>query len=307
MVYKITMDTQSDLDNHSDQCNPNNEDAFLGLDPNAKYCLADTMVLIPLCQGDPDVIRDVKRELGGAVLVILDIILWESAHKLGKMSGEKTNRKYFVSVLSHHLEPAAISFETVRFTHRMAVFWKEKCNGNSHPNLSEFDYALLCATIKRPDIDIMTDDKGLRGSIENERASKTRGKVRQVMRNYYQRRNDTAGFIRGKIEKHLVKDDFVKWNYRIRFTEFSVGNAVVASMDHSQSERVRVDLSALVNNSNKHGKLQSKLEKEIQDFFTRWKPARGGRRSPHGKDWYRQHRDDDYADLLDRARGRYRK
>ena len=269
------------------------EDAFLGLNPNAKYCLVDTMVLIPLCQGDPDVIRDAKREIGGAVLIVLDIILKEAVRKLGKMAGGKTNRDEFVSILSYWLEPAGISFKVVGFKRKMYSFWKEMREASSHPNLSPEDYALLCTAMKLPDMDIMTDDKGLIGSVGSERGPKARGKTRSVMRNYMKRRGDTAGFIRYKIRKHLSKAIRVKWDYRIRFTKFLVDDVVVASMDHSQGEKVEVDLSSLVKDDTKHADLQSKLGTEIQEFFDQWRPARGGRDLPRGKDWYRQHLDDD--------------
>lgn len=41
------------------------DEGFLGLDPSTKYCLMDTMVLLPLRRADPDVTRDVKTELRG--------------------------------------------------------------------------------------------------------------------------------------------------------------------------------------------------------------------------------------------------
>ena len=68
-------------------CMKCDEGGFSGLDPGTRHCLVDTMVLLQMRQGDPDVIGDAKRELRGATLVLLDIIVVEAVHRHGKQDG----------------------------------------------------------------------------------------------------------------------------------------------------------------------------------------------------------------------------
>ena len=274
--------------------NSRTRDKFTGLDPSTKYCLVDTMVLLPLVHGDLDVIKDVKRELGGAILVLLNKIVGEAAHKYDEMKdvNKKTDFEDFAALLSKRLESSGIAFRFVRFDRDMFVYWRSMMDSATHPNLSPTDYALLCAAIKRPDMDFMTDDKGLIGSIYAERGPRSKGKRLSATLSYSKRRNDTAGFIKRRLAGYIPKDTYVYWRYRLQCTEFLIRDAVAATVDHSDGD-AQVDLSTWVKNVNKATNLQSELKTEIQAFFTKWKPARNKKSPVRGKGWYTQHRDDD--------------
>ena len=270
-------------------------DEFASLDPSTKYCLVDTMVLLPLVQGDPDVTKDAKLELGGATLVLLNRIVGEAAHKYDEMKGGngKTDFEDFAILLSERLESAGIAFTFVRFERSMNRHWRSMVDSATHPNLSPADYALLCAAMKRPDMDFMTDDRGLSGSIDAERGHGAKGKRRSATLNYSRRRSDTAKLVKIRLSEYIPENAYVYWDYHLQRTEFLIGDVVAMAVDHSNGG-VHVDLSTWVKNANKAASLQSELGKEIQAFFTRWKPARGKRNSARGKGWYTQRRDDDY-------------
>ena len=263
--------------------------------------------MLPLVQSDPDVTRDVKRELGGAILVLLNKIVGEAACKHDEMKGgnEKTDFEDFAALLSERLGSAGIAFRFVRFERSMFNYWSSMRNSGTHPNLAPADYALLCAAMKRPDMDFMTDDRGLIGSIDAERGPRAKGKRRPATLNYSRRRSDTAGLIRFRLTEYLHKDAYVYWSYQLQRTEFLIGDVVVATVDHSDGG-VRVDLSTLMKNANKATNLQSELGKEIQAFFTKWKPARTKKNPARGKSWYTQRRDDDDASEMDYARSHSR-
>ena len=262
---------------------------FLSLDSNTKYCLVDTMVLLPLYRGDVDVIFDTRMGLNGAPLVLLRHIVGEAAYKYGEQEGESIRYGDFAASLEGRLKSARIPFRFVRFGEEMAAFWRGAIKGRKHPNLSDADYALLCAAVKRPRMDVMTDDKGLVGSIRRDRGRVPRGKIRSATLSYRKRRWATARHIERKILKHLPGNAAITWKDSGPRTEFLLGDSVVASMNHSGGD-IRVDLSSCIADSDGRGPLQSTLARDIEKFFRKWKPYPNAR---HKKGWYRRQRSDD--------------
>ena len=59
-----------------------NWDNFSDLDSSTKYCLVDTSALLPIFCNDINVIRDVRRHFGGAILVLLKPIISETFYKV---------------------------------------------------------------------------------------------------------------------------------------------------------------------------------------------------------------------------------
>ena len=268
---------------------------FLDLDPNTKYCLVDTMVLLPLRRGDPDVTRDIKTELNGATLVLLNRIVGEATNKHNELETGDDEMKYmdFVLSLATQLKSTGIAAKFVWFDYRMSRFWALLVDGRVHPSLSPVDYALLCAAVERPDMDVMTDDKALAGSIRQDRGPKARGRVRSATVNYCKRRWDTVGFIRYMLRGHLSKYTRGNWVDRGTHTEFLLNGAVVVSMDHDQRGGARVSPLSCIRNPAVHAALQSKIAKEAKEFFARWRPSRKKKGADKGKNWYKQHLDDD--------------
>ena len=262
-----------------------NKDGFFSLDPRTKYCLVDTMVVLPMQQGDPDVTRDAKRELNGATLILLNRIVGEAAHKHDELEGgdERTSSDDFASSLSSRLESAGIRFRFVQLERGMPASVKKMIDDKIHSNISPADYTLLFAAMMRQDMDVMTDDRALIGSISNERNPRTKGRIRSVTLNYRKRREDTAGFIRYHLDKYTPENVYVKWRDRPRYTEFLIEDVKVVSIDHAREGDIQVDLSPWVKNPDKILKLQSKLGTQIQNFFSRWKPKGGGKGPAQGK------------------------
>ena len=142
--------------------------------------------------------------------------------------------------------------------------------------------------MKRPDMDVMTHDQGLIGSINAERGPKAKGKIRKPMTNHNKRRWDTVGFIRYKLDAHLPDRPRVIWRYHPQYTKFLIGDVVAVSVCHSPDRGAKVDLLSLVKSKNKAASLGSKLEKEIDAFFIRWKPSSKKKGPARGKKWYKQ-------------------
>ena len=166
-------------------------------------------------------------------------------------------------------------------------------DGRAHPNLSPVDYALLCAAVERPDMDVMTDDKALAGSIRQDRDPKARGRIRSATANYSKRRQDTIGLIRHLLGEHLPKCAHWNWVDHGTYTEFLLDGAVVVSVDHDQRGVARVSPLPCVKNPAVHAALQSKIARETKKLFTKWRPSRKKKGVDKGKNWYKRRLDDD--------------
>ena len=271
------------------------DEGFLGLDPSTKYCLVDTMVLLPLRRADPDVTRDVKTELNGATLVLLNRIVGEATSKRNELETGDGEIDYtdFASSLAAQLKSTGIAARFVGFDYQMSRFWASMVDGRAHPSLSPADYALLCAAVERPAMDVMTDDKALAGSIRQDRGPKARGRIRSATTNYRKRRWDTVGFIRHLLREHLPKCARGDWVDRGTHTEFLLGVAVAVSVDHDPRGGARVSSLPCVKNPAARAALQSHIAEEAEKFFAKWRPSRKKKGADKGKDWYRRRRDDD--------------
>ena len=283
-----------------------NWDNFLDLDLGPKYCLVDTSALITIFCNDVDVIRDARRSIGGATLVLLRRIISETLHKYrGWENGHKDDLDDFVSRLSGQLRSSRMAFRLSKFDHKMNARLSEMRRSETHPGLSKADYSLLCAAMARPDMDVMTDDKSLRGSIRNDNPQ-ARRRVYSVLYNHSKRRGDTAGFIKHKIVKNVTTDTTVKWRYRASRTEFLIRGKIVVSIHHPQGEKWSVDLSKQA--CDKHADTEF-VKKGILRFFSEWKPEQGGRGPPRKGDLYRRNINDisDWADGVKERSSRKRK
>ena len=245
------------------------EGGFSGLDPRTRHCLVDTMVLLQMRQGDPDVIGDAKRELRGATLVLLDIIAVEAVHRHGKQDGGHgmADPKYFVSFLSGLLKSRDIRFKLVRVEQGMYASVLQMLYDRAHPRLSEADCTLLSAAVGCPDMDVMTSDKALADAINSERGPKAKGRVLDAMSSHHGRRQSTAKLIRNRLGSYIPKGARVEWYDRFHHTVFLIAGATV-SIDHVEKGRVRVDLRPLVAKSDKKIlKIQSELGVEVRERF----------------------------------------
>ena len=266
------------------------EGGFSGLDPRTRHCLVDTMVLLQMRQGDPDVIGDAKRELRGATLVLLDIIVAEAVHRHGKQDGGHgmADPKIFVSFLSGLLKSRDIRFKLVRVEQGMYASVLQMLYDRAHPRLSEADCTLLSVAVGCPDMDVMTSDKALADAINSERGPKAKGRILDAMSSHHGRRQSTAKLIRNRLGSYIPKGVRVEWYDRFHHTEFLIAGATV-SIDHAGKGRVRVDLRPLVTKLDKKIlKIQSELGVEVREHFFRpeiqWVQERRRKETSAGKE-----------------------
>ena len=281
-------------------------DAFLKLDPEMKYCLVDTMVLLPMHHGDEDIIGYVKRNLNNAVLVLLDSIIYEAAHKMAALEGNggAPNFNDFVTSLSDALESAGIKFKFVRLRADMWTRSQKMFKEEAHPGLSKSDYTLLLAAMKRQSMDVMTDDKALIGAINAKRGQDASGKIRKATATHNKRRGAIAWLIKKMLAKFMPNDTLPNWNSRLEHTEFFIGKTKVASVSHKNGT-TSVDLLGVVKMPDKDLLiLQHDLSMKIRKMFLEWKPGRSKGDSATGparkKDWYGEHDGDDGLDEAQR-------
>ncbi|MDE0526410.1 MAG: hypothetical protein OXI27_07455 [Thaumarchaeota archaeon] len=268
-----------------------NWDNFSDLDSSTKYCLVDTSALLPIFCNDINVIRDVRRHFGGAILVLLKPIISETFYKYREWeNGHEDCLDAFVSRLSDQLGSSRMSFRLSRFDYEMNIRLSKMIRDDIHSGLSNVDYALLCAAMERPDMDVMTGDKSLIGSICNENPQ-ARGRVYSVLYNHNKRRVVTAAFIKRKIVKNFTTDADIDCQYRYGRTEFLVGGKVAASIHHPRGEKHRVDLSRQVWGKRADAEL---IKKEILKRFSEEKSKQGGRGPRRKEDVYRLNRNDGY-------------
>ena len=268
-----------------------------------KHFLVDTIVLLPMHQGDADVLGDVKRELNNAVLVLLDSIIYEAAHKKTELEGNDgaPNFDDFVASLSGTLGSAGIKFKFVRLMMDMQTLSKKMFDEAVYPDLSITDCTLLLATMKRQNMDVMTDDKALIGAINAERGQNTNGKIRSVMITNYGRRTAVKWIVKRSLDKFIPKDTIPSWTSKLKHTEFFIGETKIASVDHKDGT-TSVDLLGVVKKSNTNLRvLQHKLAIQIEEEFLKWKPGKGKGDSAAGpakkKDWHGEHKNDDVDGL----------
>ena len=266
------------------------EGGFSGLDPRTRHCLVDTMVLLQMRQGDPDVIGDAKRELRGATLVLLDIIVVEAVHRHGKHDGGHgmADPKDFVSFLSGLLKSRDIRFKLVRVEQGMYASVLQMLYDRAHPRLSEADCTLLSAAVGCPDMDVMTSDKALVDAINSERGPKAKGRILDAMSSHHGRRQSTAKLIRNRLDSYIPKGVRVEWYDRFHHTVFLIVGATV-SIDHVEKGRVRIDLRPLVAKPDKKIlKIQSELGVEVREHFFRpeiqWVQERSRKETGAGKE-----------------------
>ena len=271
-----------------------NTDGISSLDPGTKYCVVDTMVVLPIHQGDPDVIMNLKQEMHGTTLILLKRIIGEAAHKYGKGEDDdkKTDVRDFVSSLSSRLKSTGIWFQFVHLESDMPALVKKMYDGGSHGGLSVVDYTLLFVAKMYPDMDVMTEDKHLIGAIKSERGSKTKGMIRHLISNYNKRRGDTAGFISHKINKYIQGDICVEWYDRLQYTEFWIKDVRMIYINYSPERKVQVILLSEVKKYVKDLKSQSELETQIHKFFSQWKPKTDRKVPAQKKDRYTQYLND---------------
>ena len=240
------------------------------------------------------------------MLVLLDSIIYEATHKKAELEENDgvPNFDDFVASLSNALGSAGIKFKFVRLGLGIWNRSKKMFDDEVHPGLSRADYTLLLSTMKRQDMDIMTDDKALINAINAKHGKNANGKIRHATENYNKRRAAVAWTIRRSLGKSMPNDAHLKWNGRLTHTEFCIGKAKVASINHKDGN-ASVNLLRVVKMSNKKLLVrQHELSMQMKKKFLEWRPRIDKGVSVAGpakkKDWYGEHDGDDGLDEAQR-------
>lgn len=276
---------------------------FSRLEHNTKYCIADTVILLPLYWSNPEMIADVKRVASNSTLILLRSVVNETRRKHdGLEDGDvTTDKKEFISTLSDNLESKGFGLKFVTEGIEIDAMVKKIAAEEMHTNLSLVDYTILAVTKTLHDADVITLDVGLMGSINKARGKNGKGKTPFLDRcDYRDRRSSTAGFIKHALGDIIQESDKIMSDDLRTRTEFKINDKKIASVDY-QKKSAFVDLLPLTKKRNKEiSNRETKLKKQIGDHFFKWK-YRGARKGPKKiaakkrRFYSKQKRDDDYV------------
>ena len=166
----------------------------------------------------------------------------------------------------------------------------------THGGLSGADYALLHAAMKRPGIDIMTEDKPLRGSTGAERGPKAKGRILHAMSIHDRGRKSTAWVIRQVFAGHIEKEGCIKPVDLPGRTEFWLEGKKILAIDRAKDGDVQVCLGPAAGGK-KDG--LKKLGILVQKHFFEWRPSRDSKGPMTGT----TKKKDLYSELQDRGDG----
>ena len=209
--------------------------AWSSLDPERRYCLMDTMVLMTICRGNDEIMGMVDAVLKDRVLLIIRDVMDEAIGVYGRVDlrGAMVPDSFTSSVRFNFLyrdtefelvQPEPGTYDSALVTSAEGKYLNE----NGVP-LSYTDCVLLRLVTGHPNIDIMTEDKALRGAVAAELGSQAEGRAHRVMRDYYERRHRTAWFIQGV----LNASDAVEWMGVRDGTEYHVDDSWIITIPDS--------------------------------------------------------------------------
>ena len=276
---------------------------FSRLEHNTKYCIVDTVILLPLYWKNPEVIADVKRVASNSTLILLDSVVGETRLKYDGLEDDDvtTDKREFISTLSDNLKSSDFELKFVKDRREIDAMEKKIVAEKIHTNLSSVDYTVLAVAKILPDADVITLDGGLMGSINKTRSKNDKGKTPFLDRyDYHDRRRSTAWFIKRALGSIIHKSDKVISDDLRTRTEFKIKDKKIASVDY-QKKSAFVDLLPLTKKRNNEiSNMEIKLKKQIKEHFFQWEyhGARKGSKkiAAQKKRFYRkQKRDDDYA------------
>lgn len=199
------------------------------LDGSRRYCLMDTMDVVDVYRGVPDVIDGVRDVAGDRSLLVIPEVVAEAAGVCKELSGKgwadlKTLESDIMSGMAAPGVPVA--FARLPADVKAAAALRRANAEYENPDgvwLSLVDCMLFCAVAGAANVDVMTNDKALRGVVDAEcgtsRACTSRKK-------YHDRCARTAWFI-----GVVAGVDYIHWHTWNGRVEYHSGKVLVAVLE----------------------------------------------------------------------------
>ena len=145
--------------------------SWTDLDGARRYCLMDTMDVVDICRGVPDVVDGVRDAAGSRSLLVIPEVVAESAGVCRELSGKswddlKTLESDIVSGMA--VPGVPVAFARLPDGVQAAAALRRANATRADPDysrLSPVGCMLLCAAAGTANVDVMTEDKVLRGVV----------------------------------------------------------------------------------------------------------------------------------------------
>ena len=168
------------------------------LDGTCRYCLVDSMDVVDVYRGAPDVIGGVRDAVGDMSLLVIPEVVAESAGVCKDLSGKgwddlKTLESDIMSGMAAPGVPVAFARlpDGVLAAAALRRANAERANPDG-ARLSYVDCMLLCCAAGTANVCIMTEDRALRDAVDAECGA---GRTCTSRKKYHDRNGHTAWFI----------------------------------------------------------------------------------------------------------------
>ena len=202
------------------------------LDPNIRYCMADTMAMVDLYRDALDSLDGIMSALNNRTMIVIREVMEESFEKcteIGCTADMLNNFEHTMIAKIHESKIPVVLGKLPKSVLKEAVSQHSK---KEYPNrygtpLSAVDCLLLCTAVQFPHIDIMTSDCTLSDAI-----SKQCGKTRTCTSrtDYYRRRYNTNWFVK------ILAGTEVEWLEGGTMLAYVAENGDMAVLDTTQQE-----------------------------------------------------------------------
>ena len=168
------------------------------LDKAGRYCLMDTMDVVDVYRGVPDVIDGVRDAAGDRHLLVIPNVVAKAAGVCKELSGKgwddlKTLESDIMSGMTAPGVPVAFAHLPDGMQTAAALNCTDAgCVAPGGARLSHVDCMLLCAAASTANVDVMTEGGALRGAVDAECGA---GRACTSRKKYYKRCARTAWFI----------------------------------------------------------------------------------------------------------------
>ena len=206
------------------------------LNPDQRYCIADTMALVDLHRGALDSLDGIRDALDGRSMILIPDVMAEVENKCDVLEAKPTaNFEDFEISMFSNLRKLEIPFVMAAVPADIILDAKIQHSKNEYVNrhgqpLSLVDCTLLCIAIRFGNIDIMTADGALAEAIVA-KCGQTR--VCTSRDNYYKRRQYTMWFV-----SVLADANDVEWIESGNLLGFRSENVYLAVLDTTYAEAV---------------------------------------------------------------------
>lgn len=201
------------------------------LDDACRYCLVDAMDVVDVYRGAPDVIDGVLDAAGDRCLLVIPEVVAESANVCKRLDGRGQDELRALesaimsgmALLGVRVEFARLSDEVLAAAAACLRRINARCAKPGRVGLSPVDCALFCAVAGSANVDIMTADKALCGTVGSECGA---GRTCTSRKKYNDRNDRAARFIRV-----LAGTGHVSWQARNGTVAYYSRGVCVAVLD----------------------------------------------------------------------------